>query len=177
MTELLLAFSAPDGGNSLLDDLGINFMVLGTQVVIFVFTFVVLSRLLFGRVLGHMTRREGELRSSRDSIAGDREEAARLAKEFEEHMAKADKAAYDRMQDIYRGGMAEAGSILAEAEGRAREELAKANAEIAAEKSASIVALRSEVATLTLEATSRILEMKPDPAHRKIVEKFVAGRS
>ena len=177
MTALLLAAAGPPGESSLLDDLGINFMVLGTQVVVFIITFVVLSRLLFGRVLGNMTRRERELKESRDSLAGDLEKAARLAKEFEEHMARADKAAYDRMQEIYREGMAEAGKIVAEAEARAREEITKAHAEITTEKAASLEALRSEVSQLTLEATSRILETEPDPAQRKIVEKFVAERS
>ena len=177
MTSLLLAAGAPEGGASLLDTLGINFMVLGTQVVIFVITFIVLSKILFGRILGNITRREKELSESRQSLSGDREEAARLAKEYEEHMAKADKAAYERMQEIYREGIEEAGKIVSEAETRARGEIEKARTEIASEKAASLKALRSEVSRLTLEATSKILGAPPGPDHGKIVEAFVAEKS
>ena len=45
----------------LLDDLGINGKVVATQVVIFVTTFLLLGRILFGRALSHLQQREDEV--------------------------------------------------------------------------------------------------------------------
>ena len=44
----------------LLVDLGINWKILAIQVVIFVTTFLLLSKLLFGRVLSHLQQREAD---------------------------------------------------------------------------------------------------------------------
>ncbi|MBV8881173.1 MAG: hypothetical protein JO332_14505, partial [Planctomycetaceae bacterium] len=50
--------SALLASGGLLQDLGINPVVVATQVVVFVITFLLLSRILFGRALGHMQQRE-----------------------------------------------------------------------------------------------------------------------
>ena len=79
--------------SGLLDDLGVNFRVLGTQVVIFIITFIVLSRVLFGRVLDHMKRREEEIRRSTETIERDRQEVERMTAEYQASVVKVVRAA------------------------------------------------------------------------------------
>src|SRR6185503_15750021 len=84
----------------LLDDLGINGKFVATQVVIFVTTFLLLARILFGRALGHLQQREEEIQKAHDAIQHDRAEVERMTKEYEAPLAKVDKEGYDKTQEI-----------------------------------------------------------------------------
>jgi F-type H+-transporting ATPase subunit b len=170
--ETLLA----SGG--ILEDMGINLKVWATQVVIFILTFLVLSRLLFGRVLEHVTRREGEVRKSQEAIEHDRAEVARLMKEYEAHLLKADKEAYDRTQALLKEAIAQSQALVAKAQADARQEVERALAEVAREKQDALARLRTDVARLSLDVAERVLETKLDPsAHGAEVQKFLSERA
>src|ERR1043165_1210063 len=104
----------------LLDDLGINGKVVATQVVIFVTTFLLLAKILFGRALGHMQQREDEIKKAHDAIQHDREEIERMTREYEAHLAKVDKEGYDKTQEILREALAAAQASVAKAQADAR---------------------------------------------------------
>lgn len=162
----------------LLENLGINLKVLGVQVVIFVVTFVVLSRLLFGRVVNQITRREAEMKQAQEAIERDRAEATRLRKEYEDSLAEAERETYGQMQESLKRALAEASDTLASAQAQAREESEKARAEIRNEKQEAKAQLREEVTRLTLEVTEKVLDTKLDSGrHGDVVRKFVLERS
>jgi len=162
----------------LLDDLGINGKVVATQVVIFVTTFLLLARILFGRALGHMQQREAEIKKAHDAIRHDLAEIERMTKEYEAHLAKVDKEGYEKTQGILREALAAAQASVAKAQADAKAETERASADIAREKRESLAQLRSEVTRLTLEVTEKVLDMKLDPAtHGAQVQKFIQGRS
>ena len=165
-----------DGG--LLHDLGINGVVLATQVVIFVVTFLVLAKILFGRALGHIQQREEEIRSAQEAIKRTRSEIERMTREYEAHLAQVDKQGYDKTQDILREALTAAQTAVAKAQADAKAEAERATAEITREKRESLSQLRSEVTRLTLEVASKVLETPLDAAtHGAAVEKFIQGRS
>lgn len=173
MTAITLA-----EGGGLLHDLGINPMVLGTQVVIFVITFLLLSRILFGRALGFMQRREEEVRKAHAAIEYDRAEVARLTREYEVHIARVEKEAYDRTQAILKEALATAQATVAKAQAEARAEVDRAAAEIVREKWEGLAQLRAEVTRLTLGVAEKVMDTKLDPAlHGERVRKFVQERS
>jgi F-type H+-transporting ATPase subunit b len=173
MNPLLLA-----SGGGLLDDLGINFAVVATQVVIFVTTFLLLGRILFGRALGHLQQREAEIKKAHDAIQHDRAEVERMTKEYEAHLAKVDKEGYDKTQEILKEALATAQGAIAKAQADAKAETERATAEIAREKRESLAKLRAEVTRLTLEVTEKVLDTKLDPAtHGAQVDKFIQERS
>ncbi len=162
----------------LLEELGINLRVLGTQVVIFVVTFLVLSRILFGRVLDHVTRREEEIRKAREEAARGLAEAERLAKDYEGRLARIDKEAYERMQADLKEALAEVAGQLARAQASAREEVRKGREAIAAEKQTALAGLQGEVERMTLALGEKVLETRLDPAvHGPTVHRFLSGRS
>lgn len=159
----------------LLDDLGIRLEVWATQVVIFITTFIVLSRLLFRRTLDFMTAREEELRKAREELARDRAEVSRLLAEYQGHLAKIDKDAYDRMQAIFKEALAAANALVARAQAEARQEVEKALAEIAREKEAAAGRLRKDVKQLSLDVASKVLAMPIDPAlHGVTLDRFIS---
>lgn len=174
---------AASGG--LLDDLGINPQVWATQVVIFIVTFVVLSRVLFRRTLDFMTLREEELRKATEAVALDRAELKKLAEDYQGQLAHVDKEAYAKMQAIFKEALEASNAIVAQAQAEARQEVRTALAEIAREKDAAAGKLREEVKRLSLEVASKVLQRPVDArSHGAAVERFIsenggvfAGRS
>jgi F-type H+-transporting ATPase subunit b len=172
MAYVLLA----SGG--LLHDLGINGVVLATQVVIFVITFVLLAKILFGRTLEHLHRREEEIRKAHEAIEHSRAEVERMTKEYEAHLAKVDKEGYDKTQEILREALAAAQAAIAKAQSDAKVETERAAQEIAREKQESVAQLRTEVARLTLDVASKVMDTPLDPAtYGPVVQKIIQGRS
>src|SRR5262245_60798388 len=173
MTVTLLA-----SGGGLLHDLGINGVVVATQVVIFVTTFLLLGRILFGRALGHMQQREAEIKKAHEAIRHDLGEIERMTKEYEAHLAKVDKEGYEKTQEILKEALAAAQASVAKAQADAKAETERAAAEIAREKRESLAQLRSEVTRLTQQVAEKVLETSVDPASAgAAVEKSMQGRS
>ena len=172
MTASLLA----SGG--LLEGLGVNLRVFAVQVVIFSVTFLLLSRILFGRVLGFMKKREEEMSSTHEAIVRDREEVARLTKEYEAHLAKVEKESYEKTQAMLKEALATASATVAKAQADAKAEVERALAGIEKEKRESLAQLRAEVTRLTLSVAEKVMETRLDPAtHGAVVQKFVSERS
>lgn len=162
----------------LLQDLGINPMVLATQVVIFVITFLLLSRILFGRSLGYLQRREEEIQKAQTGIAADSAEAERLLKEYEAGIAKVDKEAYDRTQAMVKEAQASAQTLVAKAQAEARTEVEKGLAETAASKVEVRPKAMEIVTQFALQVAEKLLQTKLDPAvHGKLAEQYVRERS
>lgn len=172
MTVSLLA----SGG--ILEGLGVNLRVFATQVVIFSVTFLLLSRILFGRVLGFMKKREEELTSSNEAIVNDREEVARLTGEYETHIAKVEKEAYEKTQALLKEALATASATVAKAQADAKAEVERAVDLIAREKREGLAQLRGEVARLTVGVAEKVMETKLDPAAAgALVQKFISEKS
>jgi len=169
--------SALLASGGLLQDLGINPVVLATQVVIFVVTFLLLSRILFGRALGFMQQREEEIKKAHDAIRHDRAEVERMTREYEAHLAKVDKEGYDKTQALLKDALAAAQASIAKAQADAKTESERAVAEIAREKKASLVQLRSDVTRLTLEVAEKVMDTKLDAGAQAAVQKYIQERS
>lgn len=151
-------------GGGLLEDLGINLKVLGTQIVIFVITFLALSRILFRRVLDQMTRREAELRTAREALERDRAELARRMAQYEDRLAQADKEGYDRTQALLKEALVEAQRSVAQAQEEARRQVEQARAEVLQEKRRALEQIRAEAARLAVSLAEKVIEAPLDPA-------------
>ena len=173
---MILPEQASDGG--LLESLGINLKVLAVQVVIFSITFVALSRILFGKALGFMRKREEEVQASHEAIGRDRAEVARLSRDYEAHIAQVEKAAYEKTQEILKEALAAAGATIARAQADAKAEVGRALVEISREKKEGLARLRAEVARLTQGVAEKVMDTPVDPAAAAAaVQKLVGERS
>jgi F-type H+-transporting ATPase subunit b len=143
--------------SNILSDLGINGMVLGVQACIFIVTFAILRRLLFARMLGFMTSREAEMEKSVQAIRHDRAELEKVAKEYEAHIARIEKEAYDRMQSVLKEGLEAKSRISSQAQQQAAVEVKAALAAIAQEKDKALVVLRGDVPAIARQALERVI--------------------
>ncbi len=172
----MLESALASGG--LLDGLGINLKVVAVQVVIFSVTFVLLSRILFGRTLQNMQRRESELEAARGELAQSRAEADRMTHEVEARIKKVDQESYDRTQAMLKEALATAASLVAKAQADAKAEVERAQADIVREKREALAGLRTQVERLTLDVAEKVLDTRLDPAvHGPLVGKFLSERS
>ena len=151
MTALLLA----EGG--ILVDLGIRPQVVAVQIVIFLVTFFLLRKILFVPVMKFMTDREAEAERAAEKIRHDRLEAERLAKEYEAHLARIDKEAWERLQSLLKEALEARARVAAEAQQRASQETKAAMAAIARERDAALETLRKDVPAMARQAVERVL--------------------
>lgn len=174
----MLSPEQASGGGGLLENLGINLKVLATQVVIFSITFLVLSKTLFGKALGFMKKREEEVQASHNAISRDRAEVAKFTGEYQAHLAQAEKAAYDKTQEILKEALAAAAATVAKAQADGKAQVQAALAEISREKQQASAQLRTEVSRLTKILAERVLETPVDEAAAAAaVQKTFGGRS
>jgi F-type H+-transporting ATPase subunit b len=170
--------SALLASGGLLQDLGINPVVLATQVVIFVITFLLLSRILFGKSMANMQQREDEIKKAHDAIKKDRADVERMTQEYEAHIAKVDKEGYDKTQELLKEALATAQANIAKAQGDAKAQTERALADIGREKQGALVQLRTDVTRLSLEVAEKAMATRLDPAvHGAAVQKFIQERS
>jgi len=162
---LLLA----EGG--LLKDLGVNLWVLGIQIVIFVTTFVILSQLLFKRVVHFMQSREEEQAGAAERIRKNQADLDRATREYEERLANVEREAYAKLQAVLKEAVEAKNKVVAEATAKAKGEADAAKAVIADEKSKAMAQLKAEVAQLSREAAQRILE---EPVDEAVVKRVVS---
>lgn len=157
MTALLLA----QGG--ILDDLGINPWVVGMQAIIFFLTFLALRKLLFGRIMDHMTAREAEADRSAETLRHERAEGERLAKEYENELARIDKEAWERLQGVLKEALEARARVVAESQQKASQVTKAALEVIAKERTAALAELRAEVPALARQAAERVLGVPMEP--------------
>lgn len=161
----------------LLEELGINPPVLGTQVAIFVATFLILSRLLFGRVFSHMTRREEELRRARDAMERELARAEVLAKEYAVRLARIEAEAERLLNDLLRESKAAAAAAVVRAHAEAQEEIRKGREAVVAEKRRALEEIRGSIERLALDVAEKVLETHLDPAaHGPAVRRFLGEK-
>ncbi len=159
----------------ILEELGINLRVLATQAAIFALTFIVLSRLLFGRVMSHAMRREDELRRMKESAERELARAESLVKELDAHQARIRSRAEKLLNEAIREAKAAAAAEVARAQEEAHHEILRGREAVAAEKQKAMSAMRGEIERLAFAAAERILETKVDPAaHGPAVRKFLS---
>lgn len=155
MSGLLLA-------GDLLTDLGINYKILLVQAFIFIVTFAILRRLLFARMLGFMTSREAEVERALAAIQKDRAELEKFSAEYEAHIARIEKEAYDRMQAILKEGLEAKARISGQAQQAAAAEVRAALAAIAGEKDKALATLRKDVSAIARQAVERVIGVPVD---------------
>jgi len=172
MTVSLLA------AGGLLEQLGINPVVLATQVVVFVITFLLLSRILFGRTLSNLQQREDEIKKAHDAIQRDRADVERMTKEYEAQIAKVDKEGYAKTQELLKEALATAQANISKAQGEAKAQTERAIADIGREKKETLEKLRSDVTRLALDVAEKAMATRLDAnVHGAAVQKFLQERS
>ena len=137
--------------------------------------YVLLKKLLFGRVNKVLQQRAALIQEKLDSAEEKRVQADRLKTEYEDRLAKAQAEASSILSQAQARGEREYQTIFSQAQEDVRRMQAQAKARNEADREEMLRAARREVAQLAVLAASKVTQKALDEdADRAILEDFLA---
>jgi F-type H+-transporting ATPase subunit b len=162
-----------------LEALGINLPVLIAQIINLAILFAALYFLLFKRFLQTMEERKQRIQQGLEEAQRVQEEWTRAEAVFQERMEQVER---EREATVAQA-REEAGRLRAEAVGQAREEareearriLAQGQEAFEAERQQAVADMRSQVISLVLAATRKVVEESIDEQmQRRLIDRFLS---
>jgi F-type H+-transporting ATPase subunit b len=145
-------------------------------LVIFLFLFFILGKLVFPKITAAVEAREKALEDAIEGAKRDREEAA---KALAEQLQQIEAARVEAQKIIVEGrqtGDKLRAQMIEETHQQQQQMLERARREIEQEKERAIAELRREAIELAIAGASKVIEQNlDDQANRKIVENFLSS--
>ena len=153
----------------------INVPQLLTQILGFLVTLFILSRVAWGPLMKALEDRRQKIASDFAAAEKARSEMEKLKAEFETRIKEIEGTARARIADAAKEGEKLSTQIVEEGRARAKEQLEKALSDIQREKDKALVEMRAQVVGSVITATERVIHQKLDEAgHRKLIEQFLS---
>ena len=158
-----------------MEKLGINLAYLISQLVNFTLLAVLLTMLLYKPILRMLNQRKERIAKSMADVDAAREAAAKAQQDYDRKIMEAQRKAQEIIAQAAQAGEQVGADIKAEAQREADEIRQKAREEAAQEKAHVLADVQSQIASLSMAATERVLSQAVDPnIQRKLVEQFLA---
>jgi F-type H+-transporting ATPase subunit b len=154
MPDLPVTFAAEDSGGSFLVSPNVGLMI--WTLLVFGISAFVLWKYAFPRIAEALDRRQRAIEDSIDTAETIRKEAEQILSEYRERLAEARGQADDIVARARKTAEAAEGEIIAEARGKREEMMEQTRRDIEAETRRAILAIRAEVADLTVLATEKV---------------------
>lgn len=171
------ALAAADGGNG-----GGSFLVsptTGTMIwtlLVFVVAWVILAKVAFPKIAEALDKRQAAITEGIDAAERNQKEAEKLAAETREHLLAARAQAEEILVRARKSAEAHETEARSAAKVQGEEILSQARNDIAAETRRAISEIRSEVADLTILATTKVTGKTLDSDdQRRLVEEALDG--
>ncbi|MBP5403724.1 MAG: F0F1 ATP synthase subunit B [Elusimicrobiaceae bacterium] len=151
-----------------------DFGVLALTVCNFLLLVYLLKKFAWGPIIGALEKRENQIATDKQTAAQARQSAENLKKELDDRLAQISNEATQKMAQAVKAGEAQKEQLLKQAQEQATRLLEQAKAQIEAEKNKALADVRSEVATLSVLAASRVMEREvKDGAADQIVDQVL----
>ncbi|MBS4027111.1 MAG: F0F1 ATP synthase subunit B [Ignavibacteriales bacterium] len=143
-------------------------------LIIFVALVLILKKVAWKPILEALHKREHDIHESLDNAAKAQKEAEKLLAENRAQLARFNEETTKMLNEAKHTAEQMKNQIVQQANESARQLTERAKAEIERDKDAAIQSLRKEVATLAIQAASKILDETLDEnRHRKLVDTFL----
>jgi F-type H+-transporting ATPase subunit b len=140
-------------------------------LVLFVITFIILKRYVFGPVSAALEKRRAQIATAIEEAEKGREEAKRLLEEYRTRLAEARKEADELRERARREAERQGQELVREATQRRDQLLADTEVQIEAETRRALQELRDEVVDLALLAAEKVTRKTMTEAdHRRLIE-------
>ena len=140
-------------------------------IITFLAVLVILSKTAWKPIVGALTKREEEIRTSIEQAEKANAEAQRLLEENKRQLALAEAKAQAAMREGREMGEKLKAEIIEKAHASSRQMIEQAKEEIRREKDSALTQLRGEVADLAVTAASKIIDANLDVnKHRSLVD-------
>ena len=117
-----------------------------------------LKKFAWGPIIGALEKREAQIESDKQTAADARKSAEELKKELDERLAQISNEAAQKMAAAVKAGETQKEQLLAQAKEQAERLLSQATQQIEAEKNKALADVRSEIASISMLAASRVVE-------------------
>jgi F-type H+-transporting ATPase subunit b len=157
-----------------LEKLGINLSLLVSQLVNFSLLVGLLYLLLYKPVLRMLNQRKERIARSLADVDAARESAARAQQEYDRKVAEAQRKAQEIIAQAAQSGEQVGTEIKAEAQREAEAIRQRAREEAAEEKARVLADAQSQIASLSMLATERVLGQAVDERlQRRLIDQFL----
>jgi F-type H+-transporting ATPase subunit b len=146
----------------------------------FFIVFGLLAKFAFPALRRAMAAREERIREDLEAAERTRVESEQERRRYEEQIANAREEAGRIVEEARQAGEAVRADVVARAEQEAAEIRSRAEADVALQRERLLSELRGEVASMSIDLASRIVERNLDTdANRQLVDSFIeqVGRS
>jgi F-type H+-transporting ATPase subunit b len=141
------------------------------ELIAFILMILLLGRYVYPRVIKAATEREGKIEAGLRAAAEAEQRLAKVQEQVEKTLEEARAQAREILNRSHGEAVAEAGEVIAKARTDAEALIERARAEIGAERDRAIQDLRSEVSSLVVAATERLLGDAIDAkAHQRLID-------
>ena len=149
-----------------------DFGVLLLTVCNFLLLVYLLKKFAWGPIIGALEKREAQIESDKQNAADARKSAEKLKKELDERLAQISNEAAQKMAAAVKAGETQKEQLLAQAKEQAERLLTQATQQIEAEKNKALADVRSEIASISMLAASRVVEqdLKADNADKIVAQ-------
>lgn len=154
----------------ILNSLGINFKSIIIQGVGFLILLFVLKKYLFGKISAVIKERAEGVKRTYAKIENDRVEAEQLKIEYQRKLSEAETEAVRRIQEAVNEGERISEGIIQRAHQEVELMRTKAQDGIEQERKKALADVRNQVVTLSILASSRIIQQSISP---QMAEKLV----
>ena len=134
-----------------------DFGVLLLTVCNFLLLVYLLKKFAWGPIIGALEKREAQIESDKQTAADARKSAEELKKELDERLAQISNEAAQKMAAAVKAGETQKEQLLAQAKEQAERLLSQATQQIEAEKNKALADVRSEIASISMLAASRVV--------------------
>jgi len=148
--------------DALVQQLGLNFTLVGIQLFGFILLFLLLKKFLWGRVLEMIQKRGDEIRGAYEENEKTRNSANELKSEYEQRLQEAKKEAASIVQAAVERAETAGQEIIEKTRQEVDQIKEKGLAEIEQEKSRVLSEIRTDVVELSMEIAKEIIEMTVD---------------
>jgi len=149
-----------------------DYGVLALTVCNFLLLVYLLKKFAWGPVVSALEKRETQIETDKQTAADARQSAEQLKQELEKRLAQISDEAAQKMAAAVKAGEAQKEQLLVQAQEQVRQLLDQAKVQIEAEKNKALYDVRSEIASISLLAASRVIEkqVKEDTAEEIVAQ-------
>lgn len=145
-----------------------------TQLFFFIVLLVLLRIFAWGPIMGIMQKREDHIASEIETAEKNRAEAERSSREAAEELKKTRQEAQSIIEDAKRAGQDQEQQIIETAREAAERIKVSAQQDIEREKEKAIAALQDQVASLSVQIASKVIEKEITAADQnKLINDYI----
>lgn len=158
-----------------MDILNINPTILILQAISFLLVLIILKMFLFKPVQDLLDARRSEVEEEYGNAEGKLKAAEDLQAQYQQRLASVEDEMRAKIAEAVKEGQAMREEIISDSRAQAEDIVSKAKAEIARERDAALINLKTTVADLTVNAAGKLINEKlDDPKHRELIGQFIS---